>query len=726
MEWKLFDGWIDEALYGQMMEMIYLSCARKDKDELNRENKKYGLFPNYTGKRMEAEYGLHYPGEVLERLEEHRKVGKEQMRALGLALAKTKNLQEEGMFIGNQLPVFWKKLDRILQEDVLFLNGIRYLLEGKKDKGAYEALLRYPFCAVSEIAFALFILPEDDGLWEKIRGKLNGQLGKERKISVYENQRLYIWLVQNFQFRVEGYRKKDMDALKYLMRLPFGNAFGKTNAAAKKLLENGYSRDEILFLNSTLVQKVYLPKSVDAMSITGEKIAVETCRYFLDAEGEYPKEAYQLCSQLCTLYSSFEIKIGGFDGIACALENVVTAKHTKAFRVLYPLTKKIWKWKRIDLTDSRWDDVCARLPEKEYDDCVQITLEALTDTEKLSKSLERYRLLTGKEYSQRFWESQSHRDRKTFRHLAGYGMLPVVGYMEQFLEAFRKDEENAKDEWKNLLWYLHDYVKEVQSHEAYAILELYVKEIGVNDLNGIFEITSVMESLFTEAYGSWHYGRSSKKLEFFRPFLDAKEHRQVFQWIDEFVFRNDTEYYLKFLEQFLSYEDHLLWFPKETAREIFLCLQASMGTGRMPGALRKLYLTEEEQKELRCREQLRKDRRALKEKMDAVKSMKKAFTKTVSGSRQKDGQFKEIQTFVKNSLLEKKEAEKSAASYLRALFAKERIFLHSRAEMEELFQLLSMLYRSGAVELETVKEFVGKTEEQRNEERDIKAHTDGQ
>ncbi|MDO5337152.1 MAG: hypothetical protein Q4E89_06790 [Eubacteriales bacterium] len=366
------------------------------------------------------------------------------------------------------------------------------------------------------------------------------------------------------------------------------------------------------------------------------------------------------------------------------------------------------------------------MPENEYDDCVQITLEALTDTEKLSKSLERYRQLTGKEYSQRFWESQSHRDRKTFRHLAGYGMLPVVGYMEQFLEAFRKDEENAKDEWKNLLWYLHDYVKEVQSHEAYAILELYVKEIGVNDLDGIFEITSVMESLFTEAYGSWHYGRSAQKLEFFRPFLDTKEYRQVFQWIDEFVFRNDTEHYLPFLARFLSYEDHLLWFPKEAAREIFFCLQAGKDAERMQGALRRLYLTEEEQKELRSREQLIKDRRELKKKMDAVKGMKKAFTKTVSESRQKDGQFKEIQTFIKHALSEKKEAEKSAASYLCAFFSKERVFLHSRAEMEELFLLLSTLYRSGAMELETVKEFVGKTEELQNGETDIEAHTDGQ
>lgn len=151
-----------------------------------------------------------------------------------------------------------------------------------------------------------------------------------------------------------------------------------------------------------------------------------------------------------------------------------------------------------------------------------------------------------------------------------------------------------------------------------------------------------------------------------------------------------------------------------------------MNTGKMPEILRKIYLTEDEQKELHSREQLMEERRALKKKMDAVKSMKKAFTETVSKSRLKKGQFKKIQAFINDALLDKEEAEKSAASYLYALFAKEKICLHSRAELEELFQLLSMLYGSGALELETVKNFVGKTEELQNEETDTETHTDGQ
>ena len=53
---------------------------------------------------MEEEYGFRYPGEVLERLDEKAEVTERQLRALGLALAETKELQDDGMFIGNRSP----------------------------------------------------------------------------------------------------------------------------------------------------------------------------------------------------------------------------------------------------------------------------------------------------------------------------------------------------------------------------------------------------------------------------------------------------------------------------------------------------------------------------------------------------------------------------------------------------------------------------------------------
>lgn len=727
MEWNVFDEWIDTLLYRQMKDLIYVACSKENKYELNRENRKFELFEDATEKTIEEEYGLHYPGEVLERLGEHRVITEKQIRALGLALAKTKNLQEDQMFIGNQLPVFMKKLNGLPDHRDPFVLGIRYLLDEKTKKQSYEKFISYAFEEIEEILFALSILPKDDGLWKKAQGKLNAKLGKERKISVYENSKVYVWLAQNFQFRMKGYRKKDMDALKYLMRLPFGSASGNGKIVRNKLLENGYCGEEISFLNYVMIQEVRLAGSVCPSSITGEKMAIEVCRNFLDSKEEYPKQAYELCGQLCAFHKSFQIKVNGHDGIAEALRNIVEVKNVKAFQVLYPYSDKVKKWRRIDLTDNGWDVLYTWLPEEEYDVCVAETLEAEMDAAKMSDGLKHYQDLTGKEYIKRFWENTNCAGRNVFNHLAEYGALPVVSLMEQFLKEYREDMETAKGKWKNLVWYLQRYMEGIRAYETYAMLELFVEEFGIKDLDGMFSVTELLKSCFTEDYSSSYYYRRQKKLDLFRPFLEAEEHRKLFSWIDEYIFREHTDEYFKFLIHVLSKEDNFLWFPKEEAREIFLCLQESEGAGDIPGRLRGIYLTESEQEELKNREKFLEERRALKQKMDEIRTMKAAFTKMVAKSRLKAGQFKEITNFINRYYYSiKKEVANTAASYIRSLLEKEIVHLYRAGDLEALFSLLSLLYGEGALDLGQIKQFVIKMEELWNENKDIEACADSQ
>lgn len=725
MEWNIFDKWLDIRLYQQMKELIYVTCSKEDKYVLNKKNREGELFTGEVEKTIDEEYGLHYPGEILERLGEHREVTVKQMRALGLALAKTKNLQEDKMFIGNQLPAFLKKLNGLSDEKDPFLLGICYLMDEKTKRESYERFISYPFTGIGEMLFALSILPEDDGLWKKIQGKLNAKLGKEREFSVYENPRVYVWLAQNFQPRVKGYRKKDMDAFKYLMRLPFGNASGNNQTVRNKLLENGYAAEEIVFLNYIMIQNVYFPDCVRTTSITGEKMAVEVCRSFLNAEKEYPQQAYDLCSQLCAFYKSFGIKIGGYEGIADALGSKVEIKNVKAFQVLYPYSKGyLNKWKRIDLMDNRWDALYSWLPLEEYDECVTKTLETETDAVKMADGLKHYRELTGKDYTERFWEKSAfYYYQGVFIHLAEHGILPVVTFMEEFIKEYRQDAETAKEKWENFLELLHSYMDHIQSHEAYVMLGLFVEEFGINGMEEIFSVTNILENCFS-SQGSY-YNRSWK-LDLFRPFLEVEEHRMLFSWIDDYIFQKHTEKYFAFLIHVLSQEDNLLWFPKEDAREIVLCLLENGENIALPDRIRELYLTESEQQELRNRENFLADRRALKRRMDAIKMIKKEFTKTVANSRLKAGQFKAIKKFVDRRDNYRQEAERMAVSYLRALMEKEGIRLYAAEDMGELFQVLSKLYCDDALELETVKKFVRKMEEVQNEEKDDETHTDGQ
>ena len=216
---KFYENVVDVELYCQMVDLIYRLSEHTNKEQLYRWMENSALFFRKPNQEMEDAYGLRYPGEVLERLDEKETVTERQLRALGLALAETKKVQNDGMFIGKQQPSFWKRMKRTLKKNDLFWLGIQYLAEdGSRE--LYEKLLDFPVQSVEEQIFILSLLPDDHVVWEKVKGTLNLLLGKERKCSVYTHSELYAWLVTRYHERVKGYQKKDIMVLKYLLRLP--------------------------------------------------------------------------------------------------------------------------------------------------------------------------------------------------------------------------------------------------------------------------------------------------------------------------------------------------------------------------------------------------------------------------------------------------------------------------------------------------------------------------
>ena len=81
-----------------------------------RKEKENDLFYGAYKQSLEEEYGLYYPGEVLERMKEHRSMTKPVYRALGLALAKSDYLQEKCMFNGTQKAVSGSSLAKYLEK----------------------------------------------------------------------------------------------------------------------------------------------------------------------------------------------------------------------------------------------------------------------------------------------------------------------------------------------------------------------------------------------------------------------------------------------------------------------------------------------------------------------------------------------------------------------------------------------------------------------------------
>ena len=111
MEWKIYEEWLDITLYRQMTNLIYKLSSNEEKYKIYMQLKENDMFLEKPKVDMETAYGLHYPGEVLERIGEHLTWTKRTYRALGLALARMMPL-----FTGD-LYVQWNSKESVLEKD---------------------------------------------------------------------------------------------------------------------------------------------------------------------------------------------------------------------------------------------------------------------------------------------------------------------------------------------------------------------------------------------------------------------------------------------------------------------------------------------------------------------------------------------------------------------------------------------------------------------------------
>lgn len=101
---KLLYSMIDQQLLDQMKDLVRRTANENIYGRLSEWN--CLLKENEVKSRMEEQYNLKYPGEVLERYEERCGGGKSQTMALALALAETKPVLDQAMFVGTQFKDF--------------------------------------------------------------------------------------------------------------------------------------------------------------------------------------------------------------------------------------------------------------------------------------------------------------------------------------------------------------------------------------------------------------------------------------------------------------------------------------------------------------------------------------------------------------------------------------------------------------------------------------------
>ena len=338
MSWNLLEKDVDIRCMVLMSQMVIRLYDGKEKRKLEAAYKERGLLAGEDcAETMEEAYGLHYPGEVLERYKE--KIGDSIRitRALAMALAQTKPFFLPGMSVGGQYSGFLKEI-RTLAEKDLYLEGACYALEESADRmlRLQEKIQKKQVKNAAQAVYFLSLLPETS--WEYQAGILAAKLSGSDKLAVFGNEGLYEWIAVHLSYYAKKLRKKEYNVLKAVCRLPDINIYAQ-NPVKKWLLKAGYTEDEVVYLNAFLA---VISKRTGRDSVTAERIALGTCSRFLGGVKEFPREIYILCGNMLSRYRKFPIQINGNRGIVSALSQRIQPGNVHAFQLLYPYAGGIW------------------------------------------------------------------------------------------------------------------------------------------------------------------------------------------------------------------------------------------------------------------------------------------------------------------------------------------------------------------------------------------------
>ena len=333
--------------------------------------------------------------------------------------------------------------------------------------------------------------------------------------------------------------------------------------------------------------------------------------------------------------------------------------------------------------------------------------------DKMEQYLSAYQDLTGKSFFKHFWSKEDYDLYDIFSWLAELELLCPLSLLEEYLSECSSGREQADEKWVFMAKYLITYMKGLQTPKAVEMLFRIVEEIGISD-KGLFGVEDLLlESVRMDA-GSrrGYYGYDSSDFsgaDLIRPFLSVEEHRQLFWILERHTFLNYPDKYTSFLIGVLSKKDHLLWFPKEEARKVFLAI-AKTGCKKGMENLRKIYLTEEELEEHQLKKQEMEKRHLLSEQRKRIEAIRKDFNWRVAKSRSTDTRFTELYDYVERYCREREEKKEKCyitKRYLCCLFERTPCMLLERKEVGSLCNLLSFLFLKKELTFAEMKRILG-------------------
>lgn len=622
MKYKAYEKILDFPFYYQMRDLIVRSTEKTSGEK----EKRSFWGENVPERTMEDQYGLRYPGEVLERYQERVGQSREILRAAALALADKSKVLEDNMFVGSQKEAFLRKLRAFAGKDV-YLGGALYLLSEKESERERlrTMLLGYPFSSTQEVLFVLSVFYGEFSTWERFYPLLLTFLGKRRTIRAYQNEGVFAWFIDQFEKEIKNSRGKDAEVLKALRELPFHH-IKPDSRAGLRLAENGYSEQEILYLNLKIPPLSKLRDRLTKDSIVMERIAAAGCQSLFNAQELEDQCLFRLCTDTLQKYQKFAIKLEGYPGLKELLTGRVSVKNVDFFCYLLGLWKEKQlpdAWFHINLVaESRWDELAGRLPEKEYRNLFEECILAYGMKE-MDAWLDRYKSLSGERYENIFWREKYDNAERILKELILQEKYDIAAVFRQYMaDAKAMAEEECKGKWNVMLQYIRSIGRKLYCHGIFQLWEEIDAAYGIQSLDQFMENRRM---LTLAVNGGDYWGSSNdyyrRRESFWKnlDFLDEEESMKLFFWAEEYFYRMEPEYYNDFLHWFIKKAAPTLLPAKEGRALMEMMLNVVPLKSYEMDELRQMYYTPQEWDTYRIQEQEREERKKEETRQNAMK-----------------------------------------------------------------------------------------------------------
>lgn len=583
-----------------------------------------------SGEAIQEKYGFLYLGELLERYGERFGMTVPDLRAIALALAYTRSLTTPEMFVGPQRDNFLRNVRKAAGSDV-YLSGALYLLDENRDGATVRELelTGREYDSTEDLLFALGLFEDRERAFLRFKPQLLRLLGRERTMPILGNVTALNWLIAWLTPLLKTVRGKDMALFRALCALPTSHVKpgGKPHGT---LLEHGWTPLEIAYANMMAV----LPQAVDGAlqkdSIVSEKIAVTLFHEVLITDTPLTTETYDQLTPVYHLYKNFSIKCYGCEGLLQALEadtRVQNADTFSWFSTLVGIYSPVFS--SFDIMDGKWDSLANALEPDKYVPLFEGCLDEGMTREDIQRRLDRYRALTGKDYAGLYW-SGSRGNR--FGLLADKGILDP---WDLFRDSLGEDGRIDKPEMIAHVW---EYVRGIRSPQAFRFFVEFFSAYGVGGLERFFNYhyRDFLDGLTKRGY----YGSDPMVLQLHRDYLDDVGHRQLLQWLEEYMFTYQPEKYLELPIAILRDEAAAALFSAGEQREMFDLVAKQPGTHRgILNELKRRYLTEDELQAERDAEAAARQQVEQRQREALVQEIRDKYAELLDGTLQSAVKF---------------------------------------------------------------------------------------